>query len=257
MRFFIALSSFLLLSSATAQSPTSCSATPNDAAVVEFGWALSSYLDQFYSQKPLNNSFLDSATNSATAEYVFNFQGIQRRNLLAVRAAQILASRIPNVHSPGCNFTFPPSPDGQTFVQNALTVERAASGAFVGLAAYTRSPEVSFLMSRLASERAAHAYYLAAQQMPVDFLANSTSLIQAYSPQHVLRSGNRPGNLGQFLHGCLKAPPSPCGLPLGIGPLGGSFGPTSASITTRPTMCLMRLFWLIIVVASWVFFFFF
>lgn len=237
MHFFTALVSFLLFTAATAQGPSSCSPTPNDAAVVEFGWALSSYLDQFYSQKPLNNSFLDSAPNSATAEYVFNLQGIQRKNLLAVRAAQILASRIPNVPRPGCNFTFPTSPDGQTFVQNALTVERAASGAFVGLAAYTRLPEVSFLMSRLAAERAAHAYYLAAQQMATDFPSNSTSLIQAYSPQHVLRSDNRPGNLGQFLHGCLKAPPSPCGLPLGIGPLGGSFGPNSASITTRPTMC--------------------
>lgn len=241
MRFLKTFSSLLLLSAATAQSPSNCTPTSNDAAVVAFGWSLSSYLDQFYSQKPLNNSFLNSAPNSAKAEYVFNFQGIQRINLLSVRAAQILASRIPNVTPPGCNFTFPASPDGQTFVQNALKVERAAAGAFVGLAAYTKTPDVSFLMSRLGAERAAVASYLAAQQMATEFPANSTSLIPAYSPQHVLRSGNQPGNLGQFLHGCLRAPQSPCGLPLGIGPLGGSFGPTSASITTMPTptpMCV-------------------
>ncbi|GES64226.1 hypothetical protein ATEIFO6365_0008029600 [Aspergillus terreus] len=226
MRFFSALSSALLVGAAAAQS---CSPSSSDAQVVEFGWALQYLLERYYSSQPLNSTFLNSADNSSTANYYTNFQGIQRQNRLGVRAVQQLGSKVPGFSAPRCNFTFPNAKDGETWVKNAQKLEQNVCGAYIGLAAYTQAPEVSFLMARLAAQHSAHAYYITSNVQEPVFPTNSSSLIPAYPPDYVLQSGNQPGKLGDYLNGCVSAPSPPCGQKLTFGPLIASTGGANAS----------------------------
>ncbi|KAF9891208.1 hypothetical protein FE257_004772 [Aspergillus nanangensis] len=229
MRIFSTLSSLLLVGAAAAQGSSSCSPKQSDSEVVQFGWALQYLLERFYSQQPLNSTFLQSVQNNDHAKYFQNFQGIQRQNRLGVRAVQQLGSQTPGFSAPRCNFTFPTASDGETWVKNALKLEESVCGAYIGLAGYTESQEVSFLMARLAAQHSGHAYYIASNVNDTVFPSNSSSLIPAYTPDYVLQSGNQPGKLGQYLGSCVTAPASPCGEPLKIGPLIGTFGGANAS----------------------------
>lgn len=229
MRIFSALSSLLLVGAAAAQSSGSCSPTSADVQVVQYGWALQYLLERYYSSQPLNSTFLMSADNSSSANYYTNFQGIQRQNRLGVRAVQQLGSKVPGFSAPRCNFTFPQASDGETWVKNALKLEQTVCGAYIGLAGYTQSPEVSFLIARLAAQHSGQAYYIASNvQQPV-FPTNSSSLVPAYNPDYVLQSGNQPGKLGDYLNGCVSPPSSPCGSPLTIGPLIATSGGSNAT----------------------------
>ncbi|PLN78040.1 hypothetical protein BDW42DRAFT_148629 [Aspergillus taichungensis] len=230
MRIFSFLSSALLMGAAAAQSADTCSPKPSDTQVVKFSWALEYLLERFYSQQPLNQTFLQSADNSSHANYLTNFKGIRRQTLLGLNATQQIGAKIPGFEPPKCNFTFPTAKDGETWVKSAMQLESSVTGAFIGLSAYTQSPEVSFLLARLAAEHSSHTYYIATNQNSTVFQPNSTTLIPAYTPDHVLQSGSQPGKLGQYLHSCVTAPVSPCGN-FTIGPLIGSFaGPSSAGI---------------------------
>ncbi|PKY06332.1 hypothetical protein P168DRAFT_316345 [Aspergillus campestris IBT 28561] len=230
MRIFSFLSSALLMGAAVAQGSDSCAPKPSDTQVVKFSWALEYLLERFYSQQPLNQTFLQSADNSSHANYLANFQGIQRQSRLGLHATRQVGAKIPEFEAPKCNFTFPTAKDGESWVKSAMQLESSVSGAFIGLSAYTQSPEVSFLLARLAAEHTSHAYYIATNQNATVFQANSTTLIPAYTPDYVLQSGSQPGKLGQYLHSCVTAPTSPCGN-FTVGPLIGSFaGPSSAGI---------------------------
>ncbi|KAL5359438.1 hypothetical protein BJX96DRAFT_148434 [Aspergillus floccosus] len=245
MRFFSALSSALLVGAAAAQS---CDPSSSDVEVVQFGWALQYLLERYYSSQPLNSTFFSSADNSSTANYFTNFQGIQRQNRLGVRAVQQLGSKVPGFSAPRCNFTFPEAQDGEAWIKNAQKLEQNVCGAYIGLAAFTQSPQVSFLMARLAAEHSGHAYYITSNiQQPV-FPTNSSSLIPAYSPDYVLQSGNQPGKLGDFLNGCVAAPSPPCGQNLTFGPLiastnGANASSSSASPSGSATAFAKRLFY--------------
>ncbi|PLB37971.1 uncharacterized protein BDW47DRAFT_106168 [Aspergillus candidus] len=238
MRIFSFLSSALLVGAAAAQgSPDTCAPKPSDTEVVKFSWALEYLLERFYYQQPLNQTFLQSADNSSHANYLPNFQGIQRQSRLGLLATKQIGAKIPDFEPPKCNFTFPTAKDGESWVKSAMQMESSVSGAFIGLSAYTQSPEVSFLLARLAAEHTSHAYYIATNQNATVFQANSTTLIPAYTPDWVLQSGSQPGKLGQYLHSCVSAPISPCGN-FTVGPLIGSFaGPSSAGIlpSSSPT----------------------
>ncbi|KAL4896033.1 hypothetical protein BDV59DRAFT_126521 [Aspergillus ambiguus] len=246
MRIFSALSSFLLVGAAAAQS---CSPSSSDVQVVQFGWALQYLLERYYSSQPLNSTFFTSAQNSSSANYFTNFQGIQRQNRLGVRAVQQLGSQVPGFSAPRCNFTFPEAKDGQTWVANAQKLEQSVFGAYIGLAAYTQSPQVSFLMARLAAQHSGHAYYILSNTQEPVFPSNSSSLVPAYSPDFVLQSGNQPGKLGDFLNGCVSAPSPPCGQKLTFGPLiastggGANASSSSASPSGSATAFAKRLFY--------------
>ena len=161
MRIFSALNGLLLAGAAVAQSSSSCSLQSNETQAVNYGYALSFFLDRFYSSIPVNQTFLSSSQNGSNSQYFTNFQGIQRQNRLGVRAVQQLGSKLSGWTPQNCSFTFPSASDADTFVQTALQLESTVAGAYIALAGYTQAPEASFLWARLAAEHTAHAYYIA------------------------------------------------------------------------------------------------
>ncbi|KAL2861245.1 uncharacterized protein BJX67DRAFT_312246 [Aspergillus lucknowensis] len=247
MRVFLFLSGFLFAGAALAQN-TDCSPKSSDSEVVRYAWALQSLLEKYYSGQPLNQTFLSDATNSSRAEYYQNFQGIQRQTRLGVRAVQQIETKT-STSNPSCNFTFPNATSGEEYVQNALRLEASVASALIGATGYTQSPEVSFLLARLASGHTAAATWLATQQTGIVFPSNSSSLVPAYNPSYVLSSGNKFGKLGQYLNGCVSAPADPCGQVFFIGPLVGSVGNqssatvgSSSSASISPTARARNLF---------------
>jgi hypothetical protein len=224
MRIFSALNGLLLAGAAVAQSSSSCSLQSNETQAVNYGYALSFFLDRFYSSIPVNQTFLSSSQNGSNSQYFTNFQGIQRQNRLGVRAVQQLGSKLSGWTPQNCSFTFPSASDADTFVQTALQLESTVAGAYIALAGHTQAPEASFLWARLAAEHTAHAYYIASQNQTVLFPTNSSSLVPAYSPGYVLSNGTAPGQLGSYFQGCVTAPPVPCGQTLFIGPLTATLG---------------------------------
>ncbi|RAK98897.1 uncharacterized protein BO80DRAFT_360436 [Aspergillus ibericus CBS 121593] len=225
MRIFSALNGLLLAGAALAQNASSsCSLQSSDSQVVDYGYALSYFLDRFYASVPVNQTFLNDALNSSTSQYYTNFQGILRQNRLGVRAVQQLGAKLSGWTPQNCSFSFPSATDGESFVSNALQLESTVAGAYIALAGYTQAPEASFLWARLAAEHTAHAYYIAGHQQSVLFPSNSSSLVPAYSPGYVLSNGTGQGRLGQYFQGCVTAPSTPCGQTLFIGPLTGTLG---------------------------------
>ncbi|KAL4866798.1 hypothetical protein BDV12DRAFT_129508 [Aspergillus spectabilis] len=248
MRVFSMLSGCLLAGAAIAQN-TSCFPQSSDADVVKYAWALQSLVESYYTSYPLNRTFLNDATNGSRTEYYQNIQGIQRQNRLGVRAVQQVGSNVTGYSNPSCNFTHPNATSGESYVRNALQLESSVASALIGATGYTQSPEVSFLLARLASEHTAGATWLAAHQTGVVFPTNSTSLVPAYNPEYVLGSGNQVRRLGRFLHGCVDAPANPSDQPFFIGPLVGSVGNrssatvgASSSASISPTAAARRLF---------------
>ncbi|RDH26824.1 hypothetical protein BDQ94DRAFT_164145 [Aspergillus welwitschiae] len=211
MRIVSALNGLLLAGVAVAQNTasSSCSLQSSDLPSVNYGFALSSFLDRFYSSVPVNLTTLNSTLNSSNSESSANLQGIQRQNRLGVRAVQQLGAKVSGFSPQNCSFTFPSAIDGETFVRNALQLESSVAGAYIALAGYIQAPEASLLWARLAAEHTAHAYYMASHQQAVLFPSNSTSLVPAYSPAY----------LGSYFQGCVTAPPAPCNQNLFIGPL--------------------------------------
>ncbi|KAL2846437.1 peptidase S8/S53 domain-containing protein [Aspergillus pseudoustus] len=237
MRMFKYLSGLLLAGAAVAQnnsnssSTGSCTASSSDSDVVQYAWALQSLLERYYGSQPLNQTFLQSASNNSSSQSLQNFQGIQRQTRLGVRAVQQVATQTGNSSSPRCNYNFPNATSGQEFLKTALKLETGVSSALLGATGYTQSPEVSFLLARLAAQHTADATWLATLQGGQVFPTNSSSLLPAYNPTYVLGSGNQTGRLGQYLNGCVSAPSPPCGDVFYIGPLVGSVGnQTSATV---------------------------
>ncbi|KAE8372864.1 hypothetical protein BDV26DRAFT_82728 [Aspergillus bertholletiae] len=241
MRIFSALSSLLLAGAAVAQS-SDCAPKSSDVQTLQFAWALQHLSERFWSSQSLNQTFLSNATNATTANYPPNFQGITRENRLGVRAVQQIGNSISNFTTPRCNITIPQSANADSFLKNALQVEQTVAGGLIGLAAFTQSPEVSFLLARLAAQHSAQAAYLGTEQNATFFPANSTSLIPAYTPDQLIKATNQTGQLGTLLKGCVTPPAGPCGQQVNIGPLvatlnstrtgGGTSSSASASAST-------------------------
>lgn len=237
MRFLSFLSSMLLVGAATAQSATpsssgaasACTPASSDNKVVQLAWNLQSLLERYYASVPISPTILSSLPNSSSVDYSTNLRGVQQQNHLGARALQQLGAKVPGFTTPRCNSTLPKPNDGATYLKYAAELEYDVCGAFIGLAGYTQKPEISFLMSRLAAEHAAQATWLGSHVSPVFFQSNSTALISAYSPDYVLKSGNKPGMLGRYLRSCASSPPGPCDKVLLIGPLGANLTSPSAS----------------------------
>ncbi|EAW17875.1 ferritin-like domain-containing protein [Aspergillus fischeri NRRL 181] len=230
MHILPTLSGLLLAGAATtaALNNSYCAPKSGDVQVVQYAWAVEYMVQQYYASVATNQTFLNSAQNSSTANYASNLQGIGQQNRLGVRAAQQLGKRISNFTMPGCNFTFPTPASSEAFLSTAQAFESNASAALIGLEGYTQAPEVSFLIARLAAQHAGHAAYLATTQQASVFQSNVTSLVRAYSPSYVLSNGTSPGQLGRYFKGCVSAPQPPCGN-LTIGPLIATFGNNSSS----------------------------
>ncbi|KAJ5646267.1 hypothetical protein N7490_002639 [Penicillium lividum] len=209
-------------SSAAASSSSAtagCALTSADSSVLQYTFALSKFLNDFYGSVAINSSVASQVSNSSSESNVLaNLQGIANANNLTIEAISEVASKISGFSEPSCSYTFPSVTSIQTLVKFAYQFESTLAGAFIGAAGYTKSPEVAFLLARLAAEHASQATYIGARVNSTMFLANSNSLIAAYLPSTVLSTSNSTGSLGSYLGGCVSAPSNPCGT-LKIGPL--------------------------------------
>lgn len=213
----------------SAQSSSGCSLTSNDTDVLEYTWALSNFLNTFYQSAQLNQSVASLVSNStSSSKALANLEGIVHADNLTAEAVRELSSKAPNFQKPSCQYTYPPVSDIQSFVKYAYQFESTLSGAFIGAAGYTKSPEVSFLLARLAAEHSSHATWVGSRLNSSMFQANATSLTAAYAPQQVLLKGNQTGSLGTYLNDCVTAPKNPCGV-LKIGPLEANITSSSAA----------------------------
>lgn len=203
----------------SAQSSSNCSLTSGDTQVLQYTWALSNFLNSFYQSTELNQSVASMVSNSTSSmKALANLEGIVHANNLTSEAVRELGSKAPNFTEPSCEYTFPPTSNIQSFVKHAYQFESTLCGAFIGVAGYTKSPEVAFLLARLAAEHSSHATWVGSRLNSSMFMDNSTSLVSAYTPTEVLKEGNQTGQLGTYLHNCVSAPQNPCGT-LIIGPL--------------------------------------
>lgn len=229
-------------SSAASSSSTSCAISSSDTQVLQYTWAISKFLNNFYGSVALNSSVASSVSNSTSASRVLaNLQGIEHADNLTVEAVRELGSKAPGFKEPSCSYTYPSVNSIQSFVQFAYQFESTLTGACIGVAGYTKSPEVAFLLARLAAQHSAHATYIGSRLNSSMFMSSSDSLVSAYPPTQVLSTTNSTGSLGLYLGGCVTAPQNPCGA-LKIGPLeanitssagaGSSSTPLGASSST-------------------------
>ncbi|OQD67408.1 hypothetical protein PENDEC_c037G00935 [Penicillium decumbens] len=206
-------------SSAASSSSTGCALSSGDTQILQYTWAISNFLNNFYASVALNSTVASSVSNStSTSKVLANLRGIEHAGNLTIEAVRELSSKAPNFNKPTCQYTYPSVSSIHSFVQYAYQFESTLTGAFIGVAGYTESPEVSFLLARLAAQHSAQATYIGSRLNSSMFAASSNSLVSAYAPTQVLKPGNSTGSLGTYLHGCVSPPKNPCGA-LKIGPL--------------------------------------
>ncbi|KAJ5893984.1 hypothetical protein N7495_005675 [Penicillium taxi] len=207
-------------SSASSSSSTKCPLAKEDTKVLEYTYALSNFVNSFYASVPLNQSVAAAASNStSSSKALANIEGIASSNNLTIKAIRELSSQAPGFNAPNCSYTYPNVTGISSFIGYAYEFESTLSGAFIGAAGYTKSPQVAFLLARLAAEHSAHATWIGSRVNSTIFPANATSLVAAYNPDQVLNATtNATGSLGQYLGDCVSAPRNPCGV-LKIGPL--------------------------------------
>ncbi|KAJ6128153.1 hypothetical protein N7471_009370 [Penicillium samsonianum] len=212
-----------------AGSASTCLPSSADAKVLEFALGVSNFVGGFYNSTV--NSTFGSSTNATIQAYQKILFGLENDNTLSSEAIEKVGAQAPGFSAPKCDYKFPEVNSTQAWAQWASRFEDTATGAFIGLAGFTESPEVSFLMARLAAEHSAHAAFIGSRVNSTFFAQNHTSLVAAYGPVQVLSTRNQTGSLGQFLGGCLTAPTSPCG-PLRIGPLDATPSPSSGAASS-------------------------
>jgi hypothetical protein len=231
-----ALTSAQTSSPSASNASTNCALTSSDTQVLQYTWVISKFLNDFYAKVALNSSVADQVSNSTSASRVLaNLQGIQHADNLTVEAVRELSSEAPGFTEPSCSYTFPPVSSIQSFVQWAYQFESTLSGASIGAAGFTKSPEVAFLLARLAAQHSAHATYIGSRLNSSMFTNTSISLVAAYAPAQVLLASNSTGSLGTYLGGCVSAPSNPCGT-LDIGPLEANITSSAVAATTSSTV---------------------
>ncbi|RJE24071.1 hypothetical protein PHISCL_03607 [Aspergillus sclerotialis] len=245
MHLFMILSSLLLLTSpglarkakrpatttapSAAASTSGCTPTSGDASVMEFAYALEDLGAHFYSSTPLNSSAFSGAPNDSNAAWFPNFRGMAKQSNLSLMAIEELGNKTPTYKAPACNFTLPHASSPRMLLDTTYYMESSLCGAYIGLAGYSESPEVSFLMARLAAGHSGHATYVQGHLMEPIYSDTNVSLVPAYPPEHVLTPGMSPGMLGDFLGKCVRLPVKPCGNTLIV-------DATSGNLTNNPTL---------------------
>ncbi|KAI9881060.1 MAG: hypothetical protein M1830_008942 [Pleopsidium flavum] len=241
----------ILLAGPAVQANYMCPVMPSssDAAAISFGLTVQTLLSDYYKSVPVNATFFSTLPSNPmpATDYLGNVMGLAQQAVLGVTALQELSATISTAAAaatkpmpmPMCNYNYPPVTDAKSHLMNAYQIEATLCGTFIGLADYVQSPQAAFLMARLAAEHGIHASYIGSHMQPQVFMANSTMLTPAFTPEMVLMSGMEVGMLGQYLNGCASAPPAPCGGMVTIGMLGSNLtgqGSGNASGAATPTM---------------------
>jgi hypothetical protein len=225
----------LILAGATASSAAnSCSPSDSDATVLEFAWGLADFIGGYYNST-VDSNFASNSKNATILGYKKILSGLSKQNTLSVEAIEKVSAKVSSFEQPQCTFKYPKVNTTAAWALYAYEFESTVTGAFIGLAGYTQSPEVSFLMARLAAEHNGHATVIGSRVNSTLFADNSTSLVAAYGPNQILSSRNATGSLGLYLGDCLTAPSSPCGA-LRYGPLDATPSSSAgASSTASPS----------------------
>lgn len=227
MRFFNLVGLLLAGATATSAANSSCAPSSSDAKVLQFAWGLSDFIGGYYNSTV--NSTFSGSTNATIMAYQKMLYGFEKENTLGSQAIEEVAGEAPGFSQPECSYMYPQVNTTQAWAQWAYRFESTVTGAFIGLAGYTQSPEVSFLLARLAASHSGHATLIGSRVNSTLFAQNATALVSAYGPAQVLSSRNQTGSLGQYLGDCLSAPSSPCGA-LDIGPLAAT--PSSSGVAS-------------------------
>jgi hypothetical protein len=206
-----------------------CPAVPSmtDAKALAFGYTVQGLIESYYESVPVNASFfMDLPMASMTASNgqtlaqntVSNVEGLAKQATLGAKALMEMGSML-GLTPPPCTYAFPPASNGTTHLMNAYYIEATLCGAFIGLADYFQSPVLNSLSARLAAEHGIHASAIRAMMQAVGFMANSTMLTPAFTPDMILQTGNEVGMLGSILGGCVSAPAAPCSGTVSFGDL--------------------------------------
>ncbi|CAG8155468.1 unnamed protein product [Penicillium nalgiovense] len=217
------------VSSATSSAASICSPSSSDTNVLQFALGLSNFIGEFYNSTV--NSTFGSSNNATIQAYQRMLFGFEKDNTLSSAAIEKVGAIASGFSKPNCDYKFPEVNSTQHWTQWAYRFEDTVTGAFIGLAGYTESPEISFLMARLAAEHSAHSALIGSRMNSTYFSQNSTSLVAAYGPAQVLSARNQTGSLGEYLGGCLTAPTSSCGQ-LRIGPLAATPSPSPGAASS-------------------------
>lgn len=225
MKLLAAIVTALAVGVPAAARMRTCPPISNDMTAIKFGYSIQNLLDSYYNSVPVNETFFSSLPNNtmAGADLLGNFMGLQQQAHLGVSAIQKLAFKAPmNTTMPMCKYNLPTPMTAKRHLMTAYQLEATLCGAFIALTDYVDSPQVAFLMARLSAEHGAHATYIGSHMKTQIYMANSTSLLPAFSPQHVMQSGMAVGKLGQYMNNCTAIPSLPCGESLQIGGLGSN-----------------------------------
>ncbi|KAJ5252601.1 hypothetical protein N7489_003011 [Penicillium chrysogenum] len=216
-----------------ASAASTCAPSASDAKVLQFALGVSNFIGTFYNET-VNSTFGES-NNATIRAYQKILFGLEKGNTLSSQAIEKVGARAPGFSKPECDYQIPEVSSTQSWAQWAYRFESTVTGAFIGLAGYTESPEVAFLMARLAAEHSEHSSLIGSRVNSTYFAQNSTSLVAAYGPAQILSTRNQTGSLGEYLGGCLTAPTSPCG-PLRIGPLAATPSPSSSAAASGTSL---------------------
>jgi hypothetical protein len=239
MKFSILVNAALAVGS-LALSSNGCMPTSSDMTAMKFAYSVQKLLSSYYMSVPVNETFLASLPNNTVphTDFMSNIMGLGRQAELGVDALkQFSAKASNNTNWPMCNYNLPTPMDAKSHLMNAYQMEATLCGTFIGLADFVQCPEASFLMARLSAEHGIHASYIGSHMKPQVFMANSTSLTPAFTPQMVMMAGDGVGHLGQFMNDCSAPTPSaPCGGKVEIGDLGANLTGTKAQMSSGTSM---------------------
>lgn len=223
-----------------ALSSNGCMHISSDMTAMKFAYSVQRLLSSYYMSVPVNETFLASLPNNTVphTDFMSNIMGLGRQAELGVDALmQFSAKASNNTNWPMCNYNLPTPMDAKSHLMNAFQMEATLCGTFIGLADYVQSPQASFLMARLSAEHGIHASYIVSHMKPQVFMANSTSLTPAFTPQMVMTSGDGVGYLGQYMNNCsVPLPSAPCGGKVEIGNLGANLTGTKTQMNSGTSM---------------------
>ncbi|CAG8189772.1 unnamed protein product [Penicillium nalgiovense] len=129
------------VTSAASSAASICSPSSSDTDVLQFALGLSNFIGEFYNSTV--NSTFGSSNNATIQAYQRMLFDFEKDNTLSSAAIEKVGAKAPGFSKPNCDYKFPEVNSSQHWTQWAYRFEDTVTGAFIGLAGYTESPEVS------------------------------------------------------------------------------------------------------------------